>query len=755
MAVLLFAACAVFAQTACYAAAKNVLFINSYSYDFDTVPTVINGVKEELAGVASIHYLFMNTKYISVKLAEQLLEAQLDVQMKEFHYDAVILGDDTAFDFAMRNRRKYFQNMPIIFENINSEAKAKEAAADPQITGLVETFPMRGTIELARRIMPEAKRVVAVTDDTLAARGSVQQCRDALRFFPGLGWETLDCSKLCTERIVAKAASYGPETILIFTVFGVDGSGRHYSLPDGVKLITDAARVPVFRADECGIGSGLLGGYVLKYDSIGRKTGAMVRGILEGTETTAQLGSEKGQCGYKFDFAVMKKFGIKKSQLPKDSEFLNDEQTFWERHKAALLPVGAVSLTLLLIVLWLALRRRRKFRLELARSEQARKSAEEASKAKTDFFSKMSHDIRTPLNAIIGLTALSLDDSVDTRMMKDSLRKVHSAGELLLTLINNILDMSKIESGKVELSLEPCTLSDFRNNISSIFDSLCRQKNIDFRITGNAFEKTVLLDRLRFSQLVCNLISNAVKFTEAGGSVRFDMHCDPADGCLLPCDIMVSDTGCGMSEEFQQRMFEPYVQETVSSATGAGTGLGLAIAKRLTELMKGTIRVESEKGIGTKIYLHFELPEAEPMTDESKELNGSDGVASLKGRRVLLVEDNELNTEISMLMLQKEGIVVEHAADGRQAVEMFKASDSAPYDAILMDIRMPVMDGLTASGLIRALDGDYAASVPIIAMTADAFDDDIKRSLAAGMNAHITKPVEPDKLYRMLRRYIK
>jgi signal transduction histidine kinase/ABC-type uncharacterized transport system substrate-binding protein/BarA-like signal transduction histidine kinase len=752
--VLLCAVCVLFAQTSCCAATKNVLFINSYSYDFDTVPTVINGVKKELAGVASIHYLFMNTKYISVKMAEQLLAAQLDVQMKEFRYDAVILGDDTAFDFAMRYRRKYFRDIPIIFEDINSEAKAQEAAADPQIAGLVETFPMRGTIELARTVMPEAKRVVVITDDTLSARGSVQQCHDAMKYFPGLAWETLDCSKLCTKRIVAKAASYGPETILIFTVFSVDGSGRHYSLPDGVRLITGAAKVPVFRADESGIGEGLFGGYVLKYDSIGRKTGAMVRGILEGTSSTAQLGCEKGECGYKFDFAVMKKFGVKKSQLPESSEFLNDEPDFWERHKVVLLPVGVIALLLLAITLHLAFRRRRKFRQELARSEQARRSAEEASKAKTDFFSKMSHDIRTPLNAIIGLTALSLEDSVDAPMMKDSLRKVHSAGELLLTLINNILDMSKIESGKVELSLEPCALSDFRDNISSIFDSLCRQKGVDFRITGNAFEKTVMLDRLRFSQLVCNLISNAVKFTEAGGSVRFDMNCGPAAGCLLPCDLLVADTGCGMSAEFQKHMFEPYVQETDSSAAGTGTGLGLTIAKRLTELMKGTIKVESKKDVGTKIYLHFELPEAE-STAELQEQNGGDNRVSLKGRRVLLVEDNDLNTEIGTLMLQKVGVTVEHAADGKEAVEMFKASAAAHYDALLMDIRMPVMDGLAASGAIRALGGDYAATVPIIAMTADAFDDDIKRSLAAGMNAHITKPVEPDKLYRVLRRYMK
>ena len=747
--------CVVSAQAAAAAQAmKYVLFINSYSYDFDTVPTVIEGVRQELRGVAAVHYLFMNTKYVDVGVAERLLMEQLDQQMQEFRYDAVIVGDDTAFDFAMRYRHKYFSNVPIIFENINSEAKAQEAAKDAQVAGLVETFPMEGTIALAKSLLPHARRVVAVTDDTLAARGSVQQCRDAVKHFPGLGWGVLDCSKLTEKQIVRQAASYGDDTILIFTVFSIDGSGRRYTLPDGVRLITGAAKVPVFRADESGIGEGLLGGYVLKYDSIGHRTGAMVRGILKGETSTARLGCEKGQCGCKFDYDVMKRFGISKSQLPAGSVIVNDEPTFYERNKKALISAAVVALLTLLTAAWLDFLRKRRFRRALARSEATRRLAEEANRAKTEFLAKMSHDIRTPLNAIIGLTALSVDDVRDPDKMKANLSKVHSAGELLLTLINNILDMSKIESGKVELAPEPCLLSDFRESIGSIFEPLCAAKGVSFRITGDAFAKTVLVDKLRFSQLVCNIISNAVKFTDAGGSVTFDMNCARAEGGLLPCDLTVADTGCGMSEEFQRKMFDPFVQEAGGEHANEGTGLGMAIAKRLTELMKGSIRVESTKGVGTKILIHLDLPqvqtEARPV-----QTGRAEGAATLRGRRVLLAEDNELNTEISTMMLQKEGMEVEHAENGLEAVEMFKASSDRPYDAVLMDIRMPLLGGLEATRAIRALDGAYAASVPIIAMTADAFDDDIRRSLSAGMNAHITKPVEPEKLYRTLKQFIK
>ena len=743
------------AASASFAAArvKNVLFINSYSYDFDTVPTVIKGVREGLKGVAAIHYLFMNTKYIDIKLAEQLLMAQLDVQMKEFSYDAVILGDDTAFDFAMRYRDKYFARMPIIFENINSEEKADEAAADPQIAGLVETFPMRGTIELARRVLPNARRVVAITDNTLPARGSVDQCRDAMKHFPGLGWETLNCDKLTREQIVKRIASYGDDTILIFTVFSIDGGGLRYSLPDGVRLLTGAARVPIFRSDESGIGDGLFGGYVLKYDSVGRKTGDLVRRILEGRTTTAQLGCEKGLCGYRFDYAVMKKFGVKKSQLPQGSVFLNDEPTFFERNRKALLPAALAVLLILLTAVFHDMRRRRRFKMELAKSEATRRLAEEASQAKSDFLSKMSHDIRTPLNAIIGLTALSLDDVGDPEKMRVNLDKVHSAGELLLNLINNILDMSKIESGKMELSPEPCDLNDFKKSISSIFEPLCSGKGVSFAITGDAFAKTVLVDRLRFSQLVCNLISNAVKYTDSGGSVNFDISCGAAASGKLPCTLSVADTGRGMSEEFQRHLFEPFVQEAGGTAANEGTGLGMAIAKKLTELMDGAITVESRKGSGTRITVRLELTETEAAAAQT-ESGGADTV-SLKGRRVLLAEDNELNTEISTMMLQKAGLTVEHAENGQLAVEMFEAAAGQPYDAVLMDIRMPVMGGLEAARAIRALGTPSAKSVPIIAMTADAFDDDIKRSLQAGMNAHITKPVEPDKLYRTLRQFMK
>jgi signal transduction histidine kinase/ABC-type uncharacterized transport system substrate-binding protein/AmiR/NasT family two-component response regulator len=748
------------AANAFAAGTKNVLFINSYSYDFDTVPTVIQGVKSELKGIASIHYLFMNTKYIKTDLAEKLLMQQLDRQMKEFNYDAVILGDDTAFDFAMRYRKKYFPKIPIIFEDINSEEKAREVASDPQIAGVVETFPMRETIAVAKQLMPDAKKVVVITDNTLSAQGSTEQCRAAMKYFPSMGWGTMDCSKLTTDQIARQMASYGKDTILIFTVFSIDGSGRHYSLPDGVRFITAAAKIPVFRADESGIGSGLMGGYVLKYNSVGHETGAMVRDILLGKANVAYLKYKKGSCGYKFDYAVIKKFGIKKSQLPEGSELIHNEPGFYEKNRGVILPlIIAVSL-ILLIVTFFNLIRRRKFRRELARSEETRRLAEEANRAKSDFLSRMSHDIRTPLNGIIGMTYLAgkHDNPPETA---ECLKKIDTSSKFLLGLVNDILDMSKAESGKIELHPELYTADTFNGYIDAVIRPLCAEKNQEFTLELRRMPGYIpLVDKLHYNQIFFNLLSNAVKYTPEGGHITLVTIPSITKNGRMAMHAEVRDDGIGISEEFIKTLFEPFTQEGRDDvSTSRGSGLGLAITKRLVESMDGTIAVKSKLGQGTTfvVDLEFDCIPAQKNNDSSSagaESQAGRSTDVLAGKHVLLCEDHPLNQEIAKALLSEKKMIVETADNGQLGVEEFRRSAVGFYDAILMDVRMPVMNGYEATAAIRGLARPDAKTIPIIAMTANAFEEDKEKSRAAGMNAHLSKPIDPQIMFGELSNLI-
>jgi signal transduction histidine kinase/AmiR/NasT family two-component response regulator len=372
----------------------------------------------------------------------------------------------------------------------------------------------------------------------------------------------------------------------------------------------------------------------------------------------------------------------------------------------------------------------------------------EASSAKTDFLSRMSHDIRTPLNVVIGSTVLAHreDNPPETQ---GYLENIDRRGRFLLSLVNDILDLNKVESGKMELYPVPYSLSQFCMNIQAIIKPLCQEKEIDFTIEGTEPGVSFLLDSVRFDQIFFNLLSNSVKFTPSGGHValRYRVGAMPDGRAKLELDVI--DDGVGMSKEFQGQMFESFSQEREGdTAKIEGTGLGLAIVKSLVNLMDGTISVESTLGQGTAF--HLTIP-AETAPDRNKaEDSGVIDAKSVKGKRVLLFEDNDVNAQIAMTLLEQEGVIVERASDGVEGLEKFTASAPRFYDAILMDLRMPRMDGFQAARAIRASGHDDAATIPIIAMTANAYDEDVRKCLEAGMNAHLSKPVDPVALFSKL-----
>ncbi len=383
------------------------------------------------------------------------------------------------------------------------------------------------------------------------------------------------------------------------------------------------------------------------------------------------------------------------------------------------------------------------------------KRAEEGNRSKTSFLFNMSHDIRTPMNAILGFTEIAQRNKNDEARLTDCLEKIQISGKHLLHLINNVLDMSKIESGKVTLTEDLCDLEERVEKVRDVLQSEVHKKHLTFEVdTSNVKNKLVCCDTLRLDQILFNILNNAVKFSKPNGNVLLTLRQEPCDiREYAAYEIRVKDTGIGMSPEFLSHIFEPFEREHTSTVSQTqGTGLGMSITKNLVDLMGGTIDVSSQPDKGTEFVLHFtfKLQEQEPHTPQQPE-TGTATADEFSGKRILLVEDNELNMEIARELLCEVGFITEAAQNGQIAVDMVQSSESGYYDAVLMDIQMPVMNGYQASRAIRSLDNKDLADIPIIALTANAFDEDKKEALANGMNAHIAKPVDAGILYETLR----
>lgn len=430
-----------------------------------------------------------------------------------------------------------------------------------------------------------------------------------------------------------------------------------------------------------------------------------------------------------------------------------------------------LMLTVILSVIIIMFRKRAKmYKLEVVQRKkiaEALAAEESAGRAKTKFFNSMSHDIRTPMNAIVGFTTLAATHIDDKERVADYLEKIGRASSHLLALVNDILDMSRIESGKMNLNEKQENLAEILRGIEDIIQADICSKQINLFIEmADVADEDIYCDKLKLNQILLNLLSNAIKFTAPGGnvSVRISEHTSTRENCAT-YEFSVKDTGIGMSKEFAEKIFEPFTREQTATVDGIqGTGLGMAITRNLVEMMGGTISVQSEEGKGTefvvKIDFHLQSEHQKGKSDAAihepttKQDDLSEESRRFEGNRLLLVDDVELNRVLAVTVLEMAGFETDCAKNGQEAVD--KVADSAPgyYQAVLMDIQMPVMDGYEASRRIRALPDKALASIPIIAMTADAFEEDKQMALDAGMNAHVSKPIDVPFLLDTLRRMI-
>lgn len=424
----------------------------------------------------------------------------------------------------------------------------------------------------------------------------------------------------------------------------------------------------------------------------------------------------------------------------------------------ALVFLVAVSIAVLATAIcYLMLHRKQREKLY---TEEIRKSAEKARKAneaKTRFLFNMSHDIRTPMNAIVGFSGLLEKSIHDEKKSLDYIKKIRVSSDILLTIINQVLEMARIESGKITLSSESVNIREMVDAMNTVFESSLTKKSLEYQCSLNVVHDQILCDKTKMEEIILNVVSNSIKYTNPHGKITVSIdELDSEDEKNADYKVVVEDNGIGMSQDYLPHIFEEFSREHTSTETRvAGTGLGLPIVKSLVDRMGGTIEVESEEGKGTRFIMKFSFPvSSENQVREEEKQNIPDITEKLKEKQILLAEDNDLNAEIAETVLVEAGIEVKRVEDGLQCIEELKKMPEKYYDVILMDVQMPNMDGYTATEKIRHLD-DSRAEIPIIAMTANAYDEDRRKAQEAGMDGFLAKPLDVDEMMRLLGKITK
>ncbi|MEG1641503.1 MAG: ABC transporter substrate binding protein [Synergistaceae bacterium] len=864
-----------------------VLILSSYNYDWESNPIMLKAIEKKLKGFVKTRYIFMDTKYSSYDEIKQNIANDIDNRMSHGDkYDYVITLDDYALHFVEEYREKFFKGIPIIFEGINDVQYAKKMAKDPLITGIIETFPLQQTIQLALTVNPKAKRVVAITDDTLSGKGSSKQFYKCSSMFPNLSFETINTSKFKPLELAKKISKLRDDTILILLTMTRDVNDKNYSVIEAVEFVSNYSNIPVYKADELGIGHGVLGGIVVSYKEMATEAADIILHLSNG-EKIAEIPLRTAHTECKLDAVEIERFGISKNFIPDNYEervvFVNTDKSFMEKHFAVIFPALIIFylMAIIIIVIYIAQSKNKKiseelkektimtdkllqnipggigiyrignsdvidverlyvsegllnitglsiekhteileekkysdvlytedvpelikalkedapaglpinikFRIKHARDtlkwvslsatqikkeensniyyavfmdvtsqilaekrEEETRVAKAESQAKTRFLSIVSHDMRTPLNGILGLTDILLAKTKEEET-KEDLLYIENAGRYLLNLINDTLDMNKIESGLLELRPTVCDGRTLMKSVLALTAPLIEKKKITVNThIGNLPFTKLFIDIGRFEQVLMNLIGNAVKFSPEGSTLDFYMKNISVENGIITDKIIIKDHGIGMSKEFLPNIFEPFAQEERDCDNHKyGSGLGMGITKKIIEAMGGEIQIESELNVGTTVTIILPLIQAtkEQIEEATNKKINSVNLDNLIGKRILLCEDVSLNVKIATAMLTGKGIIVDVASNGKDGVELFDKSEEDYYDAILMDIRMPIMDGYQATKAIRELERNDAKNVPIIALTANAFDTDVHTALEAGMNAHISKPIEPMQLY--------
>lgn len=436
-------------------------------------------------------------------------------------------------------------------------------------------------------------------------------------------------------------------------------------------------------------------------------------------------------------------------------KYIDNDFYYYQDNLIAILLVAATIGLILKYQNYIENKQKERIEKAVIEAEQEKKNAQKANVAKTNFLASMSHDIRTPMNAIVGMTDIAKYNIDDKQKVQECLHKITASSTQLLNLLNNILDMSEIEMDELKLKETPFSMTEMVENLHVVLSQMARGRKVELEMTCEAEHANLVGDVVRLRQVLMNIVSNSIKYTEAFGRVHASVkECsDDEDDAFF--DIVVEDTGVGMTEEFiQNQMFRPferaedrYVQKV------EGSGIGMSITKRILDAMGAELRIESTVGVGSKFFVHVRFKKDKEV---QKNFRQEDGISVLDatGKRILVVEDNDVNMEIIKAILEQTHAHVTCAWDAEEAIDLISQSKEGHYDLILMDIQMPGMDGYAATRAIRSMDRKDTMTIPIMAMTANAFAQDVEKALSAGMNAHIAKPIDVDELFQKMYHFL-
>jgi signal transduction histidine kinase/CheY-like chemotaxis protein len=738
-----------------YGQKKHVLLLNSYHEGLRWTDDIIHGFRSSFSTFNEPYEIYMESldskRFMLPDYYEEMYEL-LHQKYADIDMDVVVVADDNALDFLRTYKKRLFPDVPVVFCGVNFPHKFPV-----DYTGILEEVDYAGNVALIKDLFPDYDTLYIVADNTRTGNIIRQRSQELFELQPSqLRYQYL--THYSFEELYQKISSLDPGDIVLLSVFVRDKHMKYISFKESIRRISEVAKVPVFGFWDFYLGEGIIGGKLNSGVTHGRMAAEKAMLILQG-QSPKEINIDIAPSKYAFDHQLLKEFDIKRRDLPANTEIVNNPAEVFEENKQLTLFFGITLLLLVtvIIVLWVyILLRRRKLKerkryiaeieMKNERLETARQKAEEANRLKSAFLANISHEVRTPMNGIIGFSKLLKDNPVFPEKHKQYLEIIHKSSKVLLNLINDIIDISKLESGQLNINYQEYNLNQIVDELYAYFYSereAQRKQHIDFtleKISGQDFP--VYTDGNRVRQVLYNLVHNAFKFTSEG-HIRFGYRIENDE--LL---FFVEDTGIGMSEEEKQIAFMHFRQADESfTRKYGGTGLGLSISQGIVDKLNGRLWVTSEKGRGSTFY--FTIPYYKVRKKQASfTTNGDNERYAWNKRKILVVEDSPVSMQLLSKFLQPTGVDILEATDGAEAVEMCRQVDD--IDVVLMDIQLPVLDGLSATKEIKS----FRPQLPIIAQTANALTEDERIIRAAGCDDYIAKPIDRRELLHLMDKYL-
>ncbi|GEM_PF-6661480 len=685
-----------------------------------------------------------------VLLGNEAVSTFFSIEREEFRQTPVVIGmrgdnmvkvtDDTTIDLSNWLPESHLLSRDFPDYNI--------------VGGLLYSYDVQKTVAILDQVPRQIDTLAFISDNTFGGITMLSYFKSQSAKLAKYGIKYLDGRKYDFSTLNYELAGLDEHSAVVIGTWRIDSSDS-YALSNTTYTLAYAnVTVPAVTLANVGLGHWAIGGYNPQY----RLQGAELADyVVDYFKTGVAKKPTLIPSRYNFDNDKLTAFGIDPHEITDDYILLNQEKGFIRENLGVILSVTALVAFLVgcLIIAIRSLIKSRRLQKQLQEQLEAVRKANNANDAKTSFLFNMSHDIRTPMNAIIGFTDLLKKHQEEPERRQDYLRKIRNSSNVLLSIINNVLEMARIEKGTIVIEEKAWHAERFNESLHTIFQEMMERKGLTFNHEIDVQHPWVLCDPTKLREVFYNILSNAYKYTHKG-SVTMKIKELPYDreGYAL-YQTTITDTGIGMSKDFLPHLFEEFSRENNTTDNKIeGTGLGMPIVKRLVELMQGTIEVRSQQGVGTTFIVTF--PHKIANESEAEEIiNAESTPVNYEGKRILLAEDNDLNAEIAMEILNEVGFILERAEDGQRAVEMVDQADAGHYDIILMDIQMPTMNGYEATKAIRQMADVKKATIPILAMTANAFEEDKRNAFAAGMNGHLAKPIDVTELMKALSKHLK